>query len=229
MAVPTKAAEAFAKKAGVAVEALEKVTTAKGEYVGATVKRAGKRRAEILASELPKEVLAIYWAKNMYWRAGKPERFVRPVRWVVALLDAAVVPLEIAGIAAGNASRGHRVLHGDAPVVLTSASEYAEALRERSVVVDVAERRQVIRKALDKVTRTVAGARWREDEALVETVTHLTEWPSVILGDFERGVPGAAGRSAGDGDARSPEVFRGGGCEREAGAAFSGGAEYEGG
>jgi glycyl-tRNA synthetase beta chain len=182
---PTKAAEAFAKKAGVEVTALEKVATAKGEYVGATVKRTGKAAPEILAAELPREVLAIYWAKNMYWRAGKPERFVRPVRWVVALLDANVVALEIAGIAVGNASRGHRILHGDAAVTIASAKEYAEALRAASVVVDVGERREVIRKALDKATRAVAGARWREDEPLVETVTHLTEWPSVILGNFE--------------------------------------------
>jgi glycyl-tRNA synthetase beta chain len=182
----TKAAEAFAKKAGVDVSALEKVTTAKGEYVGATVRRAGKAAAEILGADVPKEVLAIYWAKNMYWRAGKPERFVRPVRWVVALLDASVVPLEIAGIAAGNVSRGHRILHGERPVLLRSGREYVDTLREASVLVDVAERRQVIRKALDKVTRTVAGARWREDEGLVETVTHLTEWPSVILGNFEK-------------------------------------------
>ncbi len=161
------------------------MTTAKGEYVGATVRRAGKAVAEILTADLPKEVLAIYWAKNMYWRAGKPERFVRPVRWVVAMMDAAVVPLEIAGIEAANVSRGHRIIHGDAPVVIGSAKEYAETLRGASVVVDVAERRQAIRKALDEVTRTVPGARWREDEGLVETVTHLTEWPSVILGDFE--------------------------------------------
>jgi glycyl-tRNA synthetase beta chain len=182
----TAAAEAFAKKAGVAVTALEKVTTAKGEYVGVTVKRQGMGATQLLAGELPKEVLGIYWAKNMYWRAGKPERFVRPVRWVVAMLDAAVVPLEIAGIVAGNASRGHRVLHGDQPVVLMSATSYREALRTAKVIVDVAERRQAIRKALDNATRTVPGAHWREDEPLVETVVHLTEWPSVILGDFDR-------------------------------------------
>ena len=181
----TTAAAAFAKKAGVAVDALEKETTSKGEYVCATVNRAGKPGPEILAGELPKEVLGIYWAKNMYWRAGKPERFVRPVRWVAAMMDAAMVPLEIAGIAAGNQSRGHRILHGDASVVVGSAKEYAEALGGAKVIVDVAERRRVIRKALDKVTRTIPGARWREDEALVETVTHLTEWPSVILGNFE--------------------------------------------
>ena len=183
---PTAAAEAFAKKAGVTVAALEKITSAKGEYVGAKVKRQGRPATELLASELPKEVLAIYWAKNMYWRAGKPERFVRPVRWAVAMLDSAVVPLEIAGIAAGNTSRGHRVLHGDRSVILADAKAYADTLRGTSVVVDAAERRQKIRKALDAVTRTVAGARWREDEPLVETVVHLTEWPSVILGEFER-------------------------------------------
>jgi glycyl-tRNA synthetase beta chain len=182
---PTAAAEAFAKKAGVAVTALEKVTNAKGEYVGATVKRQGRAAAELLAAELPREVAGIYWAKNMYWRAGKPERFVRPIRWVVALLDSAVVPLEIAGIRSGNASRGHRVLHGAAPVTLAKAADYAEALRKAYVVVDVAERRQSIRKALDAATRTAPGARWREDEALIETVVHLTEWPSVVLGDFE--------------------------------------------
>ena len=161
------------------------MTNAKGEYVGATVKRLGRAAAELLAAELPKEVLGIYWAKNMYWRAGKPERFVRPVRWVVALLDSAVVPLEIAGIAAGNASRGHRVLHGEKPVVIDLPKNYAEKLRAACVVVDVAERRQSIRKALDEATRTVAGAGWREDEALIETVVHLTEWPTVVLGDFE--------------------------------------------
>ena len=182
---PTPAAEAFAKKAGVAVAALEKVTNAKGDYVGATVKRHGRSATELLAAGLPKEVAGIYWAKNMYWRAGKPERFVRPVRWVVALLDSAVVPVEIAGIAAANASRGHRVLHGDAPVIIDAATRYAAVLRGAKVLVDVSARRHMIRKALDAETRTVPGARWREDEPLVETVVHLTEWPSVVLGTFE--------------------------------------------
>ena len=105
------------------VAALEKVTNAKGEYVGATVKRLGLAAPQVLAAELPKEVLALYWAKNMYWRAGKPERFVRPIRWVVALLDSAVVPFEIAGITAGNTSRGHRILHGAHSVGLDLSEE----------------------------------------------------------------------------------------------------------
>ncbi len=182
---PTAAAEAFAKKAGVAVSALEKILNPKGEYVGATVKRLGRAAADLLAAELPKEVLSLYWAKNMYWRAGKRERFVRPVRWVVALVDSAVVPLEIAGIPAGNASRGHRILHGESPVVIDLPKGYSESLRRAFVIADVAERRQSIRKALDAATRTIPGAAWREDEALIETVVHLTEWPTVVLGGFE--------------------------------------------
>ena len=176
---------AFAKKVGIPAEELLTTETAKGKYLSARVVRTGRTAAEVLAAELSKEVLSIYWAKNMYWRAGKPERFVRPVRWVVALLDAAIVPLEIAGIKAGNASRGHRILHGETPVVIDQPKSYAEVLRKAFVVVDVAERRQSIREALDAATRTVAGARWREDEPLIETVVHLTEWPTVVLGNFE--------------------------------------------
>jgi len=189
---PTPAATAFARKAGVEVTSLEKITNAKGEYVGATVLRKGRATAELLTAELPKEVLSLYWAKNMYWRANKPERFVRPIRWLVALLDSEVVPLEIAGIntgnTAGNQSRGHRILHGEAPVLIASPAHYLEALRFAYVEADVAARRHAIRKALDHVTRAISetpGARWRENEELVETVVHLTEWPTVLYGSFE--------------------------------------------
>ncbi|HXB61802.1 MAG TPA: glycine--tRNA ligase subunit beta [Acidobacteriaceae bacterium] len=183
--VPTPAAEAFAKKSGVATSELKTILTPKGEYIAVTVKRAGRTAADVLTSELPKEIAGIYWAKNMYWREGKPERFVRPLRWMVALLDGKVVPVEFAGLTAGDVSYGHRILHGVKPAKISKPSEYASVLKKAFVVADVAERRETIRKALDAATRAVAGARWREDEELVETVTHLTEWPSVILGSFE--------------------------------------------
>lgn len=183
---PTPAAHAFARKAGVAVDALVKQTTPKGEYVSTTVTKAGCSAAEILTEKLPVELGKIYWAKSMYWRPGKPERFVRPVRWMVALLDGPVVPMEFGGKTASNVSYGHRVLYGDAPVVIATPMEYAAKLEAAYVAADVSARRERIRKALDRVTRTVEGARWREDEPLVETVTQLTEWPSVVLGTFER-------------------------------------------
>ncbi|HEX3437473.1 MAG TPA: glycine--tRNA ligase subunit beta [Pseudacidobacterium sp.] len=182
---PTPAAQAFAKKAGVEISALKKITNPKGEYVAAIVLRKGRTAAEVLTEQLTKELAALYWPKNMYWRAGKPERFVRPVKWIVALLDHAIVPVEFAGVHAGNLSYGHRILHGDHAVTINQPSEYVDALASARVLVDVEARRYRIRKALDAMTRTVPGAHWREDEALVDTVTHLTEWPSVLLGNFE--------------------------------------------
>jgi glycyl-tRNA synthetase beta chain len=182
---PGPAAQAFAKKAGVAIELLEKVTTPKGDYVSAVVHRAGRATAEVLATELPKEIGVLAWPKNMYWRAGKPERYVRPVKWLLALLDHSILPVSFAGVHAGNLTYGHRILHGAHAVTINHPGEYLSALHGAKVMADVAARRHMIRKALDHATRTVTNARWREDEPLIETVVHLTEWPSVVLGSFE--------------------------------------------
>jgi len=184
--VPTSAAMAFAKKSGVDVSALKTIQNAKGEYVSATVHRRGRTAAEVLTSSLPAEIGGIYWPKNMYWRAGKPERFVRPVRWLLALLDEEILPLEFAGVIADRFSYGHRVLHGDKPVVIRAPHEYAEKLDSAYVQVDPEARKHRIRKALDAATRQVPGARWRENEELVDTVTNLTERPTVVLGNFEQ-------------------------------------------
>jgi glycyl-tRNA synthetase beta chain len=180
---PTPAANAFAKKACVDVAQLERVTTAKGEYIVAKVTRKGRTAAEVLAEGLPKEISAIYWPKNMYWR--KPsERFVRPVRWLVAMLDGDSIPLEFDGIRAGKTSRGHRILHDGAVTIPRAGSAYVDSLRAAKVL-GRAEREQQIRKALDAAARTLPGARWREDRALLDTVVNLTEFPSVVLGGFD--------------------------------------------
>ena len=183
---PTTAAHSFAKKVGVDVGELEKVSTPKGEYLAATVTRKGRNAAEILAETLPKEISALYWPKNMYWRR-RGEMFVRPVRWLVAMLDEQVVPLELFGLRAGKTSRGHRIIFGKAgsgSVAISKPSAYVEALRGAKVL-GATEREQVIRKALDSATRAILGARWREDKPLVSTVVNLTEFPSVILGRFD--------------------------------------------
>ncbi len=181
---PTPAAQAFAKKVDVDVAKLEKVSTPKGEYIAATVTRKGRGAGEILAESLPKEIAGIYWAKNMYWRAAKPERFVRPLRWMVALLGAEIVPVEFGGILAASETRGHRIL-SSGTVHVERPDQYKEALAKGRVV-GQAEREHVIRKALDAATRKISGARWREDNELLEKVINLTEFPSVILGNFER-------------------------------------------
>src|ERR1017187_454832 len=180
---PTPAAHAFAKKAGVDAAQLEKVTTPKGEYLAAKVTKKGRSAAEILAEGLPKELSTIYWPKNMYWR--KPnERFVRPVRWLVAMLDGETISLEFDGIRAGKTSRGHRILTDGAVTIPRAGSAYIDSLRAAKVL-GRAEREHQIRKALDAATRTVPGARWREDQALLDTVVNLTEFPSAILGGFD--------------------------------------------
>jgi len=180
---PTPAAQAFAKKAGVDVSALDRVTTPKGEYLAAKVTKRGRTAAEILTELLPKEIGSIYWPKNMYWRKTS-ERFVRPVRWLVAMLDDQVVPLEFDGIPAGNKSRGHRILAKSVVQIPRAGADYVEALRSAKVLARP-EREHQIRKALDAAARTIPGARWREDKALLDTVVNLTEWPSAILGSFD--------------------------------------------
>jgi glycyl-tRNA synthetase beta chain len=181
---PTQAAIAFASKVGVSLDQLTTTTTPKGEYLAANVVRKGKPALQLLTELIPKEIAALYWAKNMYWRPGKPERFVRPVRWLVALLDGGIVPIEFAGITAGRISRGHRIL-ASAPVEIASPADYAEKLRAASVLPSYSEREHKIRKALDAAVRKVPGARWREDKVLLDTVVNLTEAPSVILGNFD--------------------------------------------
>jgi len=197
---PGPAAEAFARKVNVPVDALEKIATPKGDYLAATVQKKGRRAAEILAESLPREIAGIYWAKSMYWRGKSAERFVRPVRWLVTLLDGEVVPLEFAGIRAGDTSTGHRILSSGS-LAIARPAEYVGTLARGSVVVSPGVREQRIRKALDAATRAIAnastpstakaavaggpGARWREDRALLDTVVNLTEFPSVILGSFD--------------------------------------------
>jgi glycyl-tRNA synthetase beta chain len=180
---PTPAAHAFAKKAGVDISNLEKVTTPKGEYLAAKITKKGRSAAEILTEALPKELATIYWPKNMYWRKQN-ERFVRPVRWLVAMLDGKTIPLEFDGVRAGNSSRGHRILTDGAAAIPQAGSAYVDSLRAAKVL-GRAEREHQIRKSLDAATRTIPGARWREDQGLLDAVVNLTEYPSAILGGFD--------------------------------------------
>jgi glycyl-tRNA synthetase beta chain len=180
---PTPAAHAFAKKSAVEVSQLETISTPKGDYLSAKVTKKGRSAAEILTENLPKEIAGIYWPKNMYWRKQN-ERFVRPVRWLVAMLDGETIPLEFDGIRACNISRGHRILSDGDVTISRAGSAYIDILR-RAKVLGREEREQQIRKALDAATRTIPGARWREDKFLLDSVVNLTEFPSVILGGFD--------------------------------------------
>src|SRR5215469_16528052 len=129
---PTPAAQAFAKKAGVDVSKLEKASTPKGEYLSARVTKKGRAASEILAEMLPKEINSIYWPKSMYWQKSS-ERFVRPVRWIVAMLDGEVIPLEFDGVRAGNSSRGHRILADRKVTISRAGADYVRSLTDAKV------------------------------------------------------------------------------------------------
>lgn len=181
----TAAARAFAKKAGVEVSAIERIKTPKGEYLAAKMVSKGRGAAQVLAEALPEVIGGLYWPKAMYWRAGAPERFVRPVRWIVAMLNDQVIPVEFGGVKAGGTSYGHRFL-SNGPVAISGPAQYKDALAGARVLADPKEREQRIRKGLDELTCSVPGARWREDATLLSTVVNLTEFPSAVLGNFDR-------------------------------------------
>src|SRR5437870_2278643 len=111
---PPAAVAGFAKKQGIAVESLALQSTPKGEYYCYTKKIQGRPLREILADGLPDLILKIYFPKTMYWTAKTSERFIRPIRWIVALLGGEVVPFELAGVRSGNTSSGHRILGASA-------------------------------------------------------------------------------------------------------------------
>jgi glycyl-tRNA synthetase beta chain len=180
----TKAAEAFAEKVGTTVDQLREEETEKGTYLVADVVKVGRPSREILREQLPSVISKLYWPKSMHWRPGKPERFVRPVRWIVAMLDGEVIPVEFGGVKATAETCGHRVL--GSWTVLKAAKDYAAALEDKKVIVDSHVREERIRKALDAAARTIPGIRWREDKELLNTVVNLTEWPSAILGSFDK-------------------------------------------
>jgi glycyl-tRNA synthetase beta chain len=183
---PMPPAHAFAKKVGLELSQIQTIKTPKGEYLSAKLTKKGRPAAEILSEALPKEIAGLYWAKNMYWRPGRTsERFVRPVRWIVAMLDGQTVPIDLFGTEAGKQSEGHRILNGAKEVTFPNPAAYKEGLLTAHVVADPKEREHRIRKALDAATRAVPGARWREDKDLLDTVVNLTEFPSVILGSFD--------------------------------------------
>ena len=213
--VPTPAAEAFARKAGVPVAALEKISTPKGEYLAATVQKKGRAAGEILAELLPKEIAGIYWAKSMYWRGKTAERFVRPVRWMVSLLDGEVVPVEFAGIPAGQHQR--RPSHS---LRRRGRNRPARELRRRACQ---EFRRRHLRRARashSQGPRCCHAHRSRRALARRQVAArHGRQSHRISFGDSRQlrsRISHAAGRSAGHGDARPPEVFRARRCRRQA-------------
>jgi glycyl-tRNA synthetase beta chain len=170
------AAQGFARKWNSSVDQLAKTTDAKGErYIFHQLTK-GQTIGEALAAKLPGVITGIVWPKTMFWTDKSGARFIRPIRWLVALLDDSVVPFEVAGVQVGNSTRGHRILGAAGPLAVT-VGNYHDVLRTNFVIVSAEERKQRIRSGL--------GAGVHSDEALLNTLAYLTEYPNCIRGGFD--------------------------------------------
>ena len=174
------AATGFAKKMGTTPDKLGSETTAKGEYLSFTKRTQGQAAEAILARELPNLILKIPWPKAMYWNGKGSERFIRPIRWLVALLGDAVVPFEIAGVKSGNTTVGHRIL--GKPSILVTIADFDEQLRTNGVILSADQRK---RKIEAEIAGLLNGNRLKPDPDLLHTLTYITEFPTPILGSFD--------------------------------------------
>jgi glycyl-tRNA synthetase beta chain len=182
---PTRAAERFASKQNVPVGKLYILLTPRGEYVAAKQIERGRPAREILSEILPRAIREIPWPRSMYWTSADGLRFIRPIRWIVALLDGQPLKFELDGLQPGKFSAGHRFL-GQPRVEIGGPRDYERRLRANFVLVRPDGRRKKIEREVRALTSR-RGLRPRSDAALLEQVTYLNEYPSVILGDFEAG------------------------------------------
>ena len=174
----TKAAIGFARGKGLDVADL----VVEDGYIYAETKTAGVPAKDIVSEMLPQLITGLNFPKSMHW-GDLDAKFVRPVRWLVALLDEEVIPVEFATVKSGNVTRGHRFLGAD-EITIKNAASYVETLKENFVMVDQDARRELISKQLhDMAASKNASIVWDDD--LLEEINYLVEWPTALCGGFE--------------------------------------------
>ena len=175
---PTKAAIGFARGKGLDVADL----VVEDGYIYAETKTAGVPAKDIVTDMLPRLITGLNFPKSMHW-GNLDAKFVRPVRWLVALLDEEVIPVEFATVKSGNVTRGHRFLGAD-EITIKNAASYVETLKENFVMVDQDARRELISKQLHDIAASKnASIVWDDD--LLEEINYLVEWPTALCGGFE--------------------------------------------
>lgn len=174
----TKAAIGFARGKGLDVADL----VVEDGYIYAETKTAGVPAKDIVTDMLPQLITGLNFPKSMHW-GDLDAKFVRPVRWLVALLDEEVIPVVFANVKSGNVSRGHRFLGAD-EITIKNASSYVDTLKENFVMVDQDARRELISKQLHDIAKSKhASIVWDDD--LLEEINYLVEWPTALCGGFE--------------------------------------------
>ena len=175
---PTKAAIGFARGKGLDVADL----VVEDGYIYAETKTAGVPAKDIVTDMLPQLIIGLNFPKSMHW-GNLDAKFVRPVRWLVALLDEEVIPVEFATVKSGNVTRGHRFLGAD-EITIKNAVSYVDTLKENFVMVDQDARRELISKQLHDIAASKnASIVWDDD--LLEEINYLVEWPTALCGGFE--------------------------------------------
>ena len=174
----TKAAIGFARGKGLDVADL----VVEDGYIYAETKTAGVPAKDIVTDMLPQLITGLNFPKSMHW-GNLDAKFVRPVRWLVALLDEEVIPVEFATVQSGNVTRGHRFLGAD-EITIKNAASYVDTLKENFVMVDQDARRELISKQLHDIAASKnASIVWDDD--LLEEINYLVEWPTALCGGFE--------------------------------------------
>ena len=174
----TKAAIGFARGKGLDVADL----VVEDGYIYAETKTAGVPAKDIVSEMLPQLITGLNFPKSMHW-GDLDAKFVRPVRWLVALLDEEVIPVEFATVQSGNVTRGHRFLGAD-EITIKNAATYVDTLKENFVMVDQDARRELISKQLHDIAASKnASIVWDDD--LLEEINYLVEWPTALCGGFE--------------------------------------------
>ena len=175
---PTKAAIGFARGKGLDVADL----VVEDGYIYAETKTAGVPAKDIVTDMLPQLITGLNFPKSMHW-GNLDAKFVRPVRWLVGLLDEEVIPVEFATVTSGNVTRGHRFLGAD-EITIKNAASYVDTLKENFVMVDQDARRELISKQLHDIAASKnASIVWDDD--LLEEINYLVEWPTALCGGFE--------------------------------------------
>ncbi len=179
---PSRALEGFAKKSGVSVDVLEVFETERGKYMGFRSDVRGKPTAEILSEAIPDLIRSLKFQKTMFWMESN-QRFARPIRWVLALHDSTVLPVELYGIQSGSETAGHRII-GDQSITVTGFADYLEKLKENGVLVSQTSRQEKVEAELASAAKKLSGQIIVDDELLQEVV-YINEYPTVIAGRFE--------------------------------------------
>lgn len=180
---PTRAALSFSEKQAVPIEKLLVVSTPKGEYLAARQSIAGEQARQVLARALPECIREISWPRSMYWTRADTPRFIRPIRWIVAILDGAAIPFSFADVRSGNRTNGHRFL-GKKRISVISARDYETRLKTNFVLCRPVARRKKIEGEI-RALASRRSLRVHDDPELLNLVTYLNEYPTVISGDFD--------------------------------------------